>query len=179
MWLNHLKQHHLHQVCNHGLITYGSTEFLLQKSWVSKFLHSFNHRNMYLHHQQEPVWCLSDKAGFWHIFRQFGKKEKYWWYFHHFLGFATTTPVGTCSDSLAVKGQTGSNPPSICGTNTGYHSQSGQQSPSQIDSLLTVYAEFGTTSTDTVSVTFTYASTTDAKTFNILTRQIACTATWK
>ena len=38
-------------------------------------------------------------------------------------GFATTTPDGTCSDSMALKGQTGSNPPSICGTNTGYHSQ--------------------------------------------------------
>ena len=39
-----------------------------------------------------------------------------------FSGFGTTTPAGTCSDSLEVKGQTGKNPPSICGTNTGYHS---------------------------------------------------------
>ena len=29
---------------------------------------------------------------------------------------------GACSDSFAAAGQTGSNPPSICGTNTGYHS---------------------------------------------------------
>ena len=80
-----------------------------------------------------------------------------------FSGFDTTTPVGTCSDSLEVKGQTGKNPPSICGTNTGYH----------------MYAEFGTSDTDTVSVTITYASTTSAKKFNVLTRQISCTATWK
>jgi len=42
-----------------------------------------------------------------------------------------------------------------------------------------VYAEFGTTSTDTVSVTMTYASTTSAKSFNILARQISCNAEWK
>ena len=42
--------------------------------------------------------------------------------FQTFKGFATTTPAGTCSDSLAAVGQTGADPPSICGTNTGYHS---------------------------------------------------------
>ena len=42
-----------------------------------------------------------------------------------------------------------------------------------------MYAEFGTSDTDTVSVTVTYASTTSAKKFNVLTRQISCTATWK
>ena len=42
-----------------------------------------------------------------------------------------------------------------------------------------VYAEFGATSTDTATVTFTYGSTTTAKTFNILLRQISCTATWR
>ena len=43
--------------------------------------------------------------------------------FQTFKGFATTTPAGTCSDSLAATGQTGTDPPSICGTNTGYHSR--------------------------------------------------------
>jgi len=74
-----------------------------------------------------------------------------------------TAADGACSDSFATAGQTGSNPPTICGTNTGYH----------------MYTEFGATSTDTVSLTLTYASTTTAKTFNILLRQISCTAAWK
>merc|ERR1711902_174043 len=41
--------------------------------------------------------------------------------------------------------------------------------------------EFGATSTDSITMTLTYGSSglTTAKTFNILTRQIACTATWK
>ena len=42
-----------------------------------------------------------------------------------------------------------------------------------------MYAEFGTSDTDTVSVTITYSSTTSAKSFNVLTRQISCTASWK
>ena len=42
-----------------------------------------------------------------------------------------------------------------------------------------MYAEFGTSDTDTVSVTITYSSTTTAKKFNVLTRQISCTASWK
>ena len=46
---------------------------------------------------------------------------------------------------------------------------------------LSVYAEFGATSTDSITMTLTYGSSglTTAKTFNILTRQIACTASWK
>ena len=42
-----------------------------------------------------------------------------------------------------------------------------------------MYAEFGTSDTDTVSVTITYSSTTTAKKFNVLARQISCTASWK
>merc|ERR1712079_842611 len=69
--------------------------------------------------------------------------------FQTFSGFATTTPIGACSDYMTAAGQTGKGPPSICGTNTAYH----------------MYVEFGATST--------------AKTFNILTRQISCTASYK
>merc|ERR1712183_471295 len=54
---------------------------------------------------------------------------------------------------------------SICGTNTGYH----------------MYTEFGATSTDSITMTLTYGSSglTTAKTFNILARQISCTASYK
>merc|ERR1711915_1070033 len=75
--------------------------------------------------------------------------------FQTFSGFATsTTAAGDCYDTLAVAGQTGVDPPSICGTNTGYH----------------MYAEFGATSTDSITMTLTYGSSglTTAKTFNIL-----------
>jgi len=85
--------------------------------------------------------------------------------FQTFSGFATSTTAGLCDDTLAMKGQTGVDPPSICGTNTGYH----------------MYTEFGATSTDTISMTITYGANglSTAKTFNILARQISCTATWK
>ena len=42
-----------------------------------------------------------------------------------------------------------------------------------------MYVEFGATSTDTVGLTFTYSSTTTAKTFNILLQQFSCTASWR
>merc|ERR1712079_910255 len=83
--------------------------------------------------------------------------------FQTFSGFATTTPIGACSDYMTAAGQTGKDPPSICGTNTAYH----------------MYVEFGATSTDTIAITNTYGSTTTAKTFNILARQISCTASYK
>jgi len=41
--------------------------------------------------------------------------------FQTFSGF-TVTAVGVKTDSMAITGQTGRNPPSIAGTNTGYHS---------------------------------------------------------
>merc|ERR1711915_130153 len=85
--------------------------------------------------------------------------------FQTFSGFATSTTAGDCYDTLAMAGQTGVDPPSICGTNTGYH----------------MYTEFGATSTDTITMTLTYGSSglTTAKTFNILARQISCTSSYK
>ena len=44
--------------------------------------------------------------------------------FQTFSGFATSTTAGSCYDTLAMAGQTGVDPPSICGTNTGFHSKS-------------------------------------------------------
>jgi hypothetical protein len=76
-------------------------------------------------------------------------------------GFAAS--VGSCTDKFAAAGQTGKDPPSICGTNTGYH----------------MYSEFGATSTDSITLTITYGSTTTAKTWNVLLRQISCTASYK
>ena len=43
--------------------------------------------------------------------------------FQTMSGFATSTTAGLCSDSFAAAGQTGVDPPSICGTNTNYHSE--------------------------------------------------------
>ena len=47
--------------------------------------------------------------------------------------------------------------------------------------FILVYVEFGTTSTDTVTLTNTWATggLTTAKNYNILARQIPCTATYK
>lgn len=78
-------------------------------------------------------------------------------------GFATSTTVGACIDSFKAEGQTGRNPPTICGTNTGYH----------------MYVEFGATNTDTIKLTTTYGATTSSLKWNILARQISCTASWK
>merc|ERR1712001_518214 len=85
--------------------------------------------------------------------------------FQTFSGFVTSTTAGSCYDTLAMAGQTGVDPPSICGTNTGYH----------------MYTEFGATSTDTITMTLTWGSSgyTTAKTYNILARQISCTASYK
>jgi len=83
--------------------------------------------------------------------------------FQTMSGFAEAANAGVCSDKLEAKGQTGVNPPAICGTNTGYH----------------MYTEFGANADDTIDVTITYASTTSAKTWNVLARQVACTASWK
>merc|ERR1712106_204340 len=74
--------------------------------------------------------------------------------FQTMSGFVTTTPQGSCSDSFAVASPTGTDPPTICGTNTGYH----------------MYTEFGTTDTDTLTLTITYGDTTTGKNFNILLR---------
>merc|ERR1719350_1677813 len=85
--------------------------------------------------------------------------------FQTMTGFYTGTSGACGVDDFAVSGATGYDPPTICGTNTGYH----------------MYVEFGATSTDTITITNTYRSggLTTSKTFNILARQISCTATWK
>merc|ERR1711997_544445 len=83
--------------------------------------------------------------------------------FQTMSGYTTgTTVVGECTaTSLEVTGQTGSNPPKVCGTNTGYH----------------MYVEFGATATD--SITLKHTLDTAQKSWNILARQISCTASWK
>jgi len=87
--------------------------------------------------------------------------------FETFSGFTTTaTPQpGACQDTFAAAGQTGSNPPTICGTNSGYH----------------MYVEFGTSSTDMITLTNTWAAggLATAKSYNILARQIPCGANYK
>ena len=85
--------------------------------------------------------------------------------FQTMTGYYTGTS-GLCGvDDFAAAGATGVDPPTICGTNTGYH----------------MYVEFGATSTDSVTLTNTWRSggLTTAKTYNILARQISCTAKWK
>jgi len=73
-----------------------------------------------------------------------------------------TTTTGACvGTSFEATGQTGKNPPKICGTNTGYH----------------MYVEFGAGATD--SITLKHTLDTAQKSWNILARQIACTADWK
>merc|ERR1712241_803702 len=73
-----------------------------------------------------------------------------------------TTTTGACvGTSFEATGQTGKNPPKICGTNTGYH----------------MYVEFGAGATD--SITLKHTLDTAQKSWNILARQIACTASWK
>ena len=92
----------------------------------------------------------------------------------------TATVNGVCTDKFDATGQTGQDPPTICGTNTGYHSK--------IIVLLClntfifpipqVYVEFGATSSDTIEVKTTYGAA-GSKQWNILARQIACTDKWK
>jgi len=85
--------------------------------------------------------------------------------FQTMTGYYTGTS-GLCGvDDFAAAGQTGVDPPTFCGTNTGYH----------------MYVEFGNSATDTITLTNTWRSggLTTAKTYNILARQISCTASWK
>jgi len=85
--------------------------------------------------------------------------------FQTFSGFTVNTVAatrGACTDSFAAAGQTSVNPPTICGTNTGYH----------------MYVEFGAAAADSITLTNTFADLT-AKSWNILARQISCTAAWK
>ena len=157
------------------------------------------------------------------------------WHYHQLRldfetmsGFVTATK-GTCTDYLTAKGsfhlpniankcyrkyekaedppsgKTGKTLPSICGTNTDYHSKHWNFDDMNLitdnfknddysndicrptvflfwghnDVLPSVYVEFGATSTDTVTVTNTLGSTTSTLKWNILTQQIPCTATYR
>merc|ERR550532_3259149 len=85
--------------------------------------------------------------------------------FQTFSGYSVdtaTTGIGVCTDSFAAAGQTGVNPPTICGTNTGYH----------------MYVEFGAAAGDSIDLTSTFADL-GTYSWNILARQISCTAAWK
>jgi len=67
-------------------------------------------------------------------------------------------------DSLAVTGQTGSNPPKICGINTGYH----------------MYVEMGTLAADTATLsTYLGSGNTGTRQWNVKITQITCTAPWR
>jgi len=79
-----------------------------------------------------------------------------------------TGTAGSCSsiigDSLTVAGQTGSNPPVVCGINTGYH----------------MYVDTGTAASDTVKLTFGLTATTGAsRHWNVKVSQIECTASYR
>jgi len=76
--------------------------------------------------------------------------------FQTFTGFTVST-AGVCTGKFAIEGQTGKHPPTICGTNTGYH----------------MYAELGSESSDTGKVTITYGDTTSTQ-FNVFVQQIEC-----
>lgn len=69
--------------------------------------------------------------------------------------------IATVADSLTVAGQTGSNPPVICGINTGYH----------------MYVDMGTASTDTATIDF--YTTTGNKYWNAKVTQIPCDASYR
>jgi len=67
-------------------------------------------------------------------------------------------------DSLTVTGQTGSNPPVICGINTGSH----------------MYLEMGTLATDTATLaTYLGSGATGTRQWNIKVSQISCSAAWR
>jgi len=80
--------------------------------------------------------------------------------FQTFSGFSVTT-AGIKTDSMAVAGKTGTNPPSISGTNTGYH----------------MYVDIGADSGDTATVTMNWGNIAAAKQYNIFVQQIECSST--
>merc|ERR1712064_41077 len=88
------------------------------------------------------------------------------------FGVCCVTSCNTCGCTISSNTSYIRNPnypssytPTICGTNTGYH----------------MYIEFGTMSTDSITLTNTWAAAglTTAKNYNILARQIRCTDTFK
>merc|ERR1719412_2767251 len=73
----------------------------------------------------------------------------------------STSGGTTISDALTVAGQTGRNPPVICGTSTGHH----------------MYVDTGTGAGDTVSIPFALTATTGAsRKWNVKVSQIECTS---
>ena len=93
----------------------------------------------------------------------------------------TVTTAGACTASFQATGKSGSNPPAICGTNTDYHSKLSWMVTAQnthLSYFLTqVYVEFGGDSADSIELKHTLD--TAQKSWNILLKQIACTASWK
>ena len=86
---------------------------------------------------------------------------------------------GVCTDKFEATGQTSRNPPEICGTNTGYHSEISLYILYIVFiSIISVYVEFGAERGDTIELKTTYGDTS-TKQWNILARQIACTSDWK
>ena len=88
------------------------------------------------------------------------------------------TDTGKCTDIFEATGKTGKNPPAICGANTGYHSKLSMKIVWDNEPIPQVYVEFGTSATDSVTLKHTYGDTS-SKQWNILARQISCTASWK
>jgi len=80
--------------------------------------------------------------------------------FETMTGYTFTT-AGACTATFQATGGSGRNPPAICGTNTGFH----------------MYVEFGAASSDDIELKTSYDAV--SKQWNILTRQISCTASWK
>jgi len=71
-----------------------------------------------------------------------------------------TTPT----DSITLEGQSGVNPPAVCGINTGSH----------------MYLETGADATDTATIKFYLGSgATGSRQWNIKVMQISCTAAWR
>merc|ERR1711981_32123 len=76
------------------------------------------------------------------------------------LNIVTSTPT----DSFIAKGQTGFNPPTICGINTGYH----------------MYMETGATAGDTSTLTFYLGSgSTGSRQWNVKVIQLGCNSPYR
>ena len=104
--------------------------------------------------------------------------------FQAMTGYTVSTAAataGACTASFQATGKSGTNPPAICGTNTDYHSKLSWMVAAQNTHLsyyLTqVYVEFGGDSADSIELKHTLD--TAQKSWNILLKQIACTASWK
>lgn len=75
----------------------------------------------------------------------------------------TEASGGACPDTFSVSATDAQSIPDICGKNTGQH----------------IYVEFGTKSSDTVSLEFTLSGTTQSRSWEIKATQIPCGASWR